>query len=130
MDLKKIGDIFFFRESDPGDDYSSEPVYTTGSIVLGMLLRTFIVVILTYLVVIKFELREHWFVSLFVVWFFAIYPGYKQYANFQKRMESFREETLCGTCRYFNSDAQMCRIYDEHVSKDHLPCEGQSWEPK
>ena len=130
MNFDKIIDLFMFREGSDDDNDSQNPVVTTGSIVWGVMFRLTIVVLLTFMVLSRYDWHEYWWFAFFVVWFFVAYPAYRQYINFSRRMETFEEETLCGTCRHFNSGSQMCTIYDEHVSKTYIPCEGQSWEPK
>ena len=30
---------------------------------------------------------------------------------------------------HFESSAQICSKYDEHITENHIPCEGMDWEP-
>jgi hypothetical protein len=127
---KKVADAFLFRTYSPEDSLTDQPIYTTGSIVFGGLLRAMIILFITYWAVERYYLYQFWYFSLFIVWALAIAPAYEQYQNFHKRMEELKEETLCGTCKHFENGSQLCRIYDEHVSINHIPCEGDAWEPK
>jgi hypothetical protein len=130
MLLNKLIDIFMFREGTLDDDKVGNPVVTTGSIVWGVLLRSTISVILIFLLLNYSTLREHWWISFFFIWFFVAYPAYRQFTRFNQRIENLSEDTLCGSCRHFRKEAQICEIYDEHITKDYIPCEGNDWEPK
>ncbi len=130
MDLEKIKDVFLFRKGTEEDNESNQPVVTTGSIVWGLVLRSAIIIFLSIIIVQYYEAYKYWWVSLFALWFLAAWPAYLQWQTFSKRMEKFEEDTLCGTCRHFDPSSQMCKIYDEFVSKEHVPCEGMDWEPK
>lgn len=130
MKFDTILDLLMFREASEEDNYTNEPVITTGSIVWGVLLRTAIIVALAFLLADQLDLKDYWWISFFFVWLLALYPGWRQYQAFNERMENFEESTLCGSCRYFDSSSQLCTLYDEHVSQEHLPCDGDNWEPK
>lgn len=127
--FEKIIDILQFRETPSGEE-TNEPVITTGSVIFGALLRSAIVVLLVFFVVDYFDLRGFWWITAFLVWGFAAYPAYRQYLKFNETMQKFEETTLCGKCKHFDPTSQLCRIYDEHVTEDYIPCEGESWEPK
>lgn len=128
--FEKLKDLFMFREGTEAEEKSLVPVITAGSVVWGMLLRTFTIVFITFIFMLDWENRQYWWFCLFAIWLFAIYPGYRQYQKFQQRSKRVEEETLCGACKYFESSSQLCKIYDEHITKDYIPCEGLSWEPK
>ena len=130
MSYDKIIDAFMFREGTIEDNETTKPLVTTGSIVWGVILRSAIIMIISLFFVNNFRGSELWYIMLFAVWFFAAYPGYKQYKQFNSRMKIFQESTLCGTCKFFEPSGQLCIMYDEHVSSNHIPCDGQNWEPK
>lgn len=119
-----------FREGSDEDNHSTEPTVTFGSIVWGVLFRTIMIVSCILLFLNYFDYDVNIWIILFAIWLFAAYPAFRQYSKFKTRMKKFKEETLCGSCKYFNSDAQLCTIYDEHVSENYIPCEGESWEPR
>lgn len=130
MGFEKYIDLFMFREGTEEEaDGTTQPIITTGSIVWGVLLRSSILIFLTFFLVESVGLRKYWWLLFFVIWFGAAYPGWRQFQLFQKRIKKVEEETLCGSCKHFDSGSQLCRIYDEHVTKDYLPCEGLNWEP-
>lgn len=130
INLNKIIDLLMFRASQPDDDYSDKPLITTGSIVWGIIIRSAIIVVAMLLLKDNLQLNKYWYFSLFIFWAFVAYPAYIQYHKFNKRMDSFEEETLCGSCINFERSSQLCKLYDEHVSKNHIPCEGNDWQPK
>lgn len=128
MNLDKIFDLLMFREGSDNDSETNLPVITTGSVVWGIILRTALIIII--FMIFSDYLRNYWYISIALFWFFVAWPAWRQYSKFNSRMESFQEETLCGTCRHFSPSSQLCNIYDEHVSKNHVPCGGSAWEPR
>lgn len=130
MKIDKILDLFMFHEGTDADSDTQNPKVTTGSIVWGVILRTILMVLLIFFVRERFDFGEYWYMLIFAFWFLVAYPAHRQYQKFTERMETFEEETLCGQCKHFNSTAQLCSLYDEHVSRQHIPCGGQDWEPK
>lgn len=128
--IDKIADIFMFREGTELDNETNSPSVTTGSIVWGILLRSAIIISLSIVIIGYTDAYNLWWITLFAVWFLAAYPGYRQYQKFNKRIEDLKETTLCGSCRHFESTGQLCTLYDEHISRNHVPCEGMNWEPK
>lgn len=130
MKLDKVIDLFMFRETASEEGEGTVPVITVGSIVWGVMLRSTILILVTLLLFEKFDIRFYWWFAFFIFWFFVAYPAYRQYQLFQNKMESFKEETLCGSCRYFDSSGQLCTLLDQHVTKNYVPCEGLNWEPK
>lgn len=125
MNSKNIIDLFFFKEKKDG-----KPEVTTGAIIWGTLLRSFLILIISFFIIKKYFLYDYLIILIFILWFFVGFPAYKAYQNFNKEMENFSESTLCGSCRYFEKSAQLCKIYDQHPTKDIIPCEGLNWEPK
>lgn len=128
--INKILDIIQFREGYNEDEEGDRvPKVTTGSIVWGMLFRSFIIIFLSFFVFDQIEFQKYWWIPFLVLWFFVAYPGYRQYQRYSKKIEIIQEETLCGSCRHFDSTSQLCKIYDEHITKDYIPCDGDNWEP-
>lgn len=130
MKFDKLADLFMFREGSEADNYSDTPLVTTGSIVWGVMLRMTIVIIITFLFMSNYEWRDYWWFSFFGIWFFVAFPAFRQYQKFNDRIQNLQEEIMCGTCKHFVSNAQTCSLYDVHVSKNHIPCDGNNWEYK
>jgi len=128
-ELEKLKHLFLFKDVTD-DDNHAEPVVTYGSIVWGVLLRSSLLIVGTMLLTYGYGQNDVWYLSMFLIWLIALYPGWQQYQNYEKRIKKFTEDTLCGSCKNFNPDSQLCKLYDEHVSTNHIPCEGESWEPK
>lgn len=128
-DIDKIKNLFLFKEVTDEDSHN-EPVVTVGSIVWGVLLRSSIIMVVTMIIMYIYGNNEMWYFSLFLIWLIALYPGWTQYQEYTDRIKKFTEDTLCGSCRNFNADSQLCKLYDEHVSTNHIPCEGEAWEPR
>ena len=120
-----------FREGTTEDEKGmSQPIVTVGSIVWGVILRASIVVLLSFFFIQFYRFYGYWWVALFIFWFGAVYPGWKQYQTYQIKIKKIEESTLCGTCVHFESSGQLCKIYDEHISSDYIPCDGLDWQPR
>ena len=126
----KLIDTFMFREGTEDADGELQPVVTTGSIVWGVILRSAILMILCFFFFNEFQLQNYWYLTAFLLWLGAAYPAWRQHKKFQERMEKMKESTLCGSCLHFDFTSQLCKILDEHPTRDYIPCEGLSWEPK
>lgn len=124
-----IVDVLMFRKGSEDEFGTKIPVFTTGSIVWGVLLRTFLLLMISLLLLENYQMHDYWWLMLFIIWAVAIYPAWRQYRVFQEKVKKISEETLCGSCRNFDITSQLCKIYDEHITKDYLPCNGESWEP-
>lgn len=129
--LDKLTDLLLFRYTNQGKDTNNieKPYITMGSIVWGGLVRTILIVVVSWTVVGYYELRDYWMVPLLAIVGLVIYPAYSQYQHFTSRIEVMQIETLCGSCKHFDPTNQLCIVYDEHVSTTYIPCEGDSWEP-
>lgn len=129
--LNKISDLLMFREGTEEEaEGSSQPILTYGSIIWGILLRTAILVIIAFFLADNFNLRNIWYFMIFIIWFVAAYPGWRQFQIYHRRLKIVEEETLCGSCKHFDKSSQLCRIFDEHVTRGYIPCEGLNWEPE
>jgi len=117
--------------STDSEIYSDEKtVITTGSIITGVLFRTAITIVLSLSLNDYFDLRSNWWFVALILWFLVAFPAYNKYKEFNNATDDLLENTLCGKCRYFDPTSQLCTIYDEHITKDYIPCGGDSWEPK
>ena len=126
--LEKIKDIFMFREGGNTDNYLTPPTVTSGSILWGILFRSAVLIIIAIVLILLLNKREFAWIALFVFWICVAYPAYRQYTVLNKRLEVLEEETLCGKCRYFIKESQLCSALDEHISKNNIPCDGNMWE--
>lgn len=125
MDFNKIIDLFFFKEKEK----DNTPVITTGAIIWGTLLRSFLFIIISFFVIRKYMLYDYIILFIFLLWFLVAMPAYKSYKDYNIDVDKFKDDTLCGSCRYFERSAQLCKILDQHPTRNHIPCEGLSWEP-
>ena len=126
--IEKTKDIFMFRQGSNLDNYITPPSVTSGSIMWGVLLRSAILILCGLLVVLYFEKREFAYFIAFIFWFSVVYPAYKQYNILNSRLDDLESDTLCGKCKFFIKESQLCSMLDEHISKDNIPCEGNLWE--
>lgn len=122
--FRKLFNILFFKF-----DEDDEPI-TAGIIVWGVLSRVFILTIAASIFVPLYNLFNYWYLLLFVFWLLAFYPGFQEYQKFQEQSKQIIDSTMCGSCVNFSADNQLCKIYDQHITTDIIPCEGLDWEPK
>lgn len=129
--LDRIIDALLLRFTADGRDNltGKTPSNTTGSILFGAMVRLILVMIVGTIGMEYFQLYDYWMVFVVLVFGFVFYPAYRQYVLFYGRMETLEQTTLCGSCKHFDISGQLCKIYDEHVSLTHIPCEGEDWEP-
>jgi hypothetical protein len=129
--LDRIIDALLLRfTADGRDDLTGkQPSNTTGSILFGAMIRFVLVVIVGLISMEYFGLYDYWMVFVLLLFGFVFFPAYRQYVLFYGRMEKLEQTTLCGSCKHFDISGQLCKIYDEHVSLTHIPCEGEDWEP-
>jgi len=126
----KIINLLNFRNYTETDNFQDKPNITAGSIILGILIRLLLVLLTSIFVIYQYpQIRDNMWILLFFIWLLVAYPAYKQYTNFYKRIDKLQESTLCGSCQNFDKNSQLCRLYDTHVSLNHIPCGGDSWEP-
>jgi hypothetical protein len=104
--------------------------HTFGSIVWLAMLRLTAVIFVAWYLKAHLPYSEWWMITVGAIYGIAIYPAQIQYHYFKKSSKRLVEQTLCSSCRYFNPDGLHCTKFDEHVSEEHLPCEGEGWEPK
>lgn len=129
---EKLQDALMFREGSYEDNYTNLPKVTIGSIIWGVLLRTTVIVFGSLLIAMALyqKVVVNWWIIFFAMWVFVVFPAFRQYKKFDERIDELEEQTMCGSCRHFIKDSQLCRLYDEHISFEHLPCNGEAWEPK
>ncbi len=105
---------------------------TLGSIVTWALFRAVAVVLVAWMVNEYFSMIDYtvwWAVTIMALYGFVIHPAQVQYRLFKENTREIVEDTLCASCRHFDPSAIMCTALDEHVSENHIPCEGNMWEP-
>lgn len=110
--------------------FAINPKITMGSIVLFAILKTAIVLLLSWFLLERYRMMDYWWISLLAIFIIAIYPALRQYKKFSEESEVVEKESLCATCKHFNSLGIICNLYDEHIAGDYVPCEGLEWQPK
>ena len=126
--LDVLMDILFFRAHQQYSD-GKTPRLTTGTVVLGALIRLSIIMLGTWWISDVWELHQFWPIVSIMVVMIVFYPAYRELTLFSHTVESLKESTMCGSCIHFEPSAQICSKYDEHITEQHIPCEGMDWEP-
>jgi hypothetical protein len=120
----------FEREERVNPQDSSAPEVTVGSIVLWALLKMAVLVFATWYVIEQYRLHYYWLVALAAIVGIVVIPAYRQYERFTTQTRLRSGGLLCSKCKHFDETGVLCTLYDEHVSKSHIPCGGDSWEAK
>lgn len=128
--VERLKDLFLFRDGGSIDNIIVPPSVTMGSIIWGILLRSAVIIVITSILVAVLHRGGFWWFGIFFFWFGAVYPAYRQWTNFHSRIKDLEEETICGKCRYFIPESQLCSITDEHTGINSIPCNGEYWEGK
>jgi hypothetical protein len=126
--LDVLMDILLFRLHKRSYD-NKTPKLTTGTIVFGGMIRLSIIVMATWWISDFWVFHQFWPIFAMMVIMIVFYPAYREMSIFSDTVESLKETTLCGSCKHFEPSAQICSRYDEHITEDHIPCEGMDWEP-
>jgi hypothetical protein len=118
-------------------NHSAEPELTVGTIVFRALVKTTMIVLLSWFAMEQFayELQHTLFIppalaALSLIYFVAVLPAYHQYQRFYRDSKRLVGDTLCAKCRHFDSTGIICTLYDEHISRTYTPCGGDAWEAK
>ncbi len=127
--LRKIINIINFETTELSETQTA-PVVTTGSIVFGVIIRTALIILISFFLVDYFYFRGNWWVIAVALWFLVAFPAYRRFRKFSEETDAFIEETLCGKCRHFDPTSKLCTVLDEHPTENYIPCDGESWEPR
>ena len=126
--LDTLIDILLFRLHKKHRD-GKTPRITTGTVVLGGLIRLSILIITMWWISDVWEFHQFWPLFSIMVVMIVFYPAYREMAIFSQSIDTISESTMCGSCMHFESSAQICSRYDEHITEEYIPCEGMDWEP-
>jgi hypothetical protein len=106
------------------------PDVTVGTIVFRALVKLLILMLITWFVLETYKLQYYWLVPLALVYFIVVLPAYHQYQRFYAESKEATSDLICSKCKHFDSTGVLCTLYDEHVSKKHIPCDGDAWEAR
>lgn len=74
--------------------------------------------------------NQYWWILGFVLLYIVVlHPAILQLKRFEEDNKDIIEYTLCSSCKNFDKTAVICLKYDQHPSRQKLPCEGMDWEP-
>lgn len=110
-------------------DAVGHPHLTTGTIVLGVLLRSMATIIAGFIIWEYGGIELSIPLTLALLWGYVTYPAYRQFTLLSQKTQDTQQELLCTQCRHFNPSGQYCLLYDEHVRPDYIPCNGSDWDP-
>ena len=100
-----------------------------GAIVYWTLIRIAILIPLLWIATDYIEYKYWWMIVSMSIYGFVIHPAVIQYKLFNEQNQEIITNTLCSSCKHFDKIAVLCLKYDEHPTKEIIPCEGSDWEP-
>jgi hypothetical protein len=100
-----------------------------GDIVFWALVRMAIVIPAIWALAGYFNSQFWWLIGFFAIYGIVFHPAIIKYRQFEVENKEVIELSLCSSCKHFDRSAVLCMKYDQHPSKDYLPCEGTAWEP-
>ena len=100
-----------------------------GGIVYWTIIRIAILMPLLWIATNYIEYRYWWMVVTMSIYGIIIHPAVIQYKLFREEHNEVITNTVCSSCKHFDETAVLCLKYDEHPTKEVIPCEGADWEP-
>jgi hypothetical protein len=101
-----------------------------GEIVFWTIIRIVILIPIIWAARGFMDYSVWWSASILAIYGVIIHPTIVHYQLFREKNKDIIEYTLCSSCKYFDETAVLCLKYDEHPTRDYLPCGGVDWEPK
>lgn len=100
-----------------------------GGIIFWAIVRMVIVIPAVWILQGMFNSQYWWMIAFFSIYAIVIHPLLTQLREFEEKHKDIIESTLCSSCKNFDKTAVLCIKYDQHPTRDSLPCEGIDWEP-
>lgn len=100
-----------------------------GAIIFWAIVRMLVVIPLVWIMQAYLPGQYWWAVGFLAIYGIVIQPALVQYRNFEEENKEVIRHTLCSSCRNFDTTAVLCLKYDQHPTREKLPCEGLDWEP-
>lgn len=101
-----------------------------GGIIFWTIIRTAILIPLLWITLDYIEYKFWWAIVTMSIYGVIIHPAVIQYKFFVEANKEIITNTLCSSCKHFDETAVLCLKYDEHPTKEIIPCNAKDWEPK
>lgn len=101
-----------------------------GNIALWTLIRLAILIPALMYFSSLYNGRYNWAILVIAIYLVIIHPIIVQYKNFKEKNKEVVEDSLCSRCRHFDETAVLCMKYDQHPTKDYIPCNTFDFEPQ
>ena len=101
-----------------------------GAIIYWAIIRIAVLIPLLWIAIDYIEYKYWWMIVSMSIYGFIIHPAFIQYKLFREEHREVITNTLCSSCKYFDETAVICLKFDEHPSRETIPCKGSDWEPK
>lgn len=100
-----------------------------GEIIFWTIIRAALVIPALWLLKGYIDYPLWWYMVLLGIYGIIVHPAVIHYRLFEEKNKDILESTLCSSCKNFDKSAVLCLKYDQHPTKDYLPCDGVDWEP-
>ncbi|MGE5496621.1 MAG: hypothetical protein ACM3Q2_01005 [Syntrophothermus sp.] len=100
-----------------------------GGIIFWTIIRMAVAIPVIWALQGWFKLHDWWIGGAFLFYIFVLHPFFVQLRSFEEKNKDIINSTLCSSCRNFDKTAVLCIKYDQHPTRESVPCEGTDWEP-
>jgi glucan phosphoethanolaminetransferase (alkaline phosphatase superfamily) len=101
-----------------------------GEIIFWTIIRTALLIVILWVSKDVWGEKYFWIIVTLSFYLFVISPVIVFYRKFIEKNKEVLESSLCSSCKHFDESAVLCMKYDKHPTKNFIPCEGSSWEPR
>jgi glucan phosphoethanolaminetransferase (alkaline phosphatase superfamily) len=101
-----------------------------GEIIFWTIIRTALLIVILWVSKDVWGEKYFWIIVTLSFYLFVISPVIVFYRKFIEKNKEVLESSLCSSCKHFDESAVLCLKYDKHPTKNFIPCEGSSWEPR
>jgi glucan phosphoethanolaminetransferase (alkaline phosphatase superfamily) len=101
-----------------------------GEIIFWTIIRTALLIVILWVSKDVWGEKYFWIIVSLSFYLFVISPVIVFYRKFIEKNKEVLESSLCSSCKHFDESAVLCMKYDKHPTKNFIPCEGSSWEPR
>ena len=101
-----------------------------GAIIYWTIIRTAILIPALLFLFDWLDYQFWWLIGIMAIYGVIIHPAVIQYNLFVEKNKEIINNTLCSSCKHFDSSAVLCMKHDKHPTVESLPCEGIDWELK
>lgn len=121
--------LSMFRQKGSSGKREGKDIQAMGGIIFWAIVRMVVVIPAIWIMQGMFQSQYWWLIAFCSIYLIVIHPVLMQFRTFEEKNREVLQSTLCSTCKNFDKTAVLCIKYDQHPTRESLPCEGIDWEP-